>query len=75
MNHQVDPAERFQGAFHPLPVRKACSVPQPSTLNDNPPKGWSRAHPRHPQHAEPGQSHPDAVYKGCTKEAQGMLKL
>ena len=24
MNHQVDPAERFHGAFHPLPVRKAC---------------------------------------------------
>src|SRR5664279_5180924 len=38
MNHQVGPAERFHAAFHPLPVRKACSVPQPSTLNDLPPK-------------------------------------
>jgi hypothetical protein len=64
MNHQVHPAERFHAAFHPFPVRKACSVPHPSTLNDNPPNGRSPAHPRHPQHAELGQSHPGTVYKG-----------
>jgi hypothetical protein len=75
MNHQVHPAHRFHAAFHPLPVRKACSVPQPSTLNNTPPKGRSGAHPRLPQHAESRQSHLDAVYKGCTKEAQWMLTL
>jgi hypothetical protein len=37
-----------------------------------PPTRWSRMHPRHPQHAEPVQSHPNAMYKGCTKDAQGI---
>jgi hypothetical protein len=42
---------------------------------EKPPDRWSRTHPRHSHHAEPVQSHPEAVFKGCAKDAQGMHTL
>ena len=38
------------------------------------PAGSSRAHPCPSQHPELGPSLPSAVYKGCTRDAQGVHK-
>jgi hypothetical protein len=36
---------------------------------------YSCAKPRHPLQSDPVHSYPKVVYKGCTKDAQGMITL